>query len=68
MKGSSKGSKIDFIESFDYLWFSYGNSIDECFKDKDYKKAKELFDKFYMRYEELKHYVFEAMDLKNKGV
>ena len=42
------------IKNLDKLWFSFGNAINDCFKDKDYKKAKKLFDRFYVKYKEEK--------------
>ena len=47
------------IDEIDGLYFSYGNSIDDCLNDKDYKKAKELLEEFYQRYRKIKQKLSE---------
>ncbi len=48
------------IDELDGLYFSYGNSIDDCLNDKDYKKAKELLEEFYQRYRKIKQKLEDA--------
>ncbi|KKN66999.1 hypothetical protein LCGC14_0465530 [marine sediment metagenome] len=47
------------IDELDGLYFSYGNSIDDCLNDKDYKKTKELLEEFYQRYRKIKQKLSE---------